>query len=91
MRPLLFVTNYYVVADLQIQWIARMSIGPFLGCRSDGKHEENSTNARMASRFEVLCYLIRLLYLDICSLPHRSGERTFSPSSLKAVSPSSFS
>jgi hypothetical protein len=55
MRPLLFATNYYVVADLQIQWIARMSIGPFLGCRSDGKHEENSTNARMASRFEVLC------------------------------------
>jgi len=24
MRPLLFATNYYVVADLQIQWIARM-------------------------------------------------------------------
>ena len=52
MRPLLFAKNYYVVADLQIQWIARMSIGPFRGCRSDGKHEENSTNARMASRFE---------------------------------------
>ena len=52
MRPLLFATNYYVVADLQIQWIARMSIGPFRGCRSDGNHEENSTNARMASRFE---------------------------------------
>jgi len=24
MRPLLFATNYYVVANLQIQWIARM-------------------------------------------------------------------
>ena len=28
------------------------SIGRFRGCRSDGKREENSTNARMACRFE---------------------------------------
>jgi hypothetical protein len=29
--------------------------------------------------------------LNVCSLANGSGERTFSPSSLKAVSPSSFS
>jgi hypothetical protein len=41
----------------------------------------------MGSRFES--YAIRLVNLNVCSLPNRSGERTFSPSSLKALLPRS--